>query len=470
MPSREDFRQLELDDAAASRLVQSRGSVSSSIIVLAGVVVIAFIGWILWSSRTSIQKTMLTPDADEFRTTQYQPPIINTPPAATNQGKLVITPPPPPPALVAAPPAPPPVDAGGSFPALNPPGVVSPPPPLAPPNDDTARRLAEEERLKWERLKSPMMVMDGGGGNIGVGEKSSDTPGRSQVAYEETDANRRFLNAASAGGVEISQAIKNKRIDALIPQGTMIRGVLETAIQSDLPGMVRAVTSEDVWSFDGRRVIVPAGSRLIGEYKSGLATGQTRVFIVWTRILRSDGVSVQLGSYGTDDLGRSGLTGEVDKHYFERFGAAIMLSVIGGGAQYIGNLGTNQSNNQQTSTSTFDPATGLTTTTTTSPNQNDQYARQIAAQNASQTITQLANEALKNSINIPPTIHVDQGARIMVFVRRDLDFSSLYPDPVKEMIKELRSGNRHASFDDAAAAYRPPIQGSPTLGGLVRKP
>jgi type IV secretion system protein VirB10 len=139
--------------------------------------------------------------------------------------------------------------------------------------------------------------------------------------------------------------------------------------------MVRAVTSEDVRSLDGRRVIVPAGSRLIGEYKSGLANGQTRVFIVWTRILRSDGVSVQLGSYGTDDLGRSGLTGEVDKHYFERFGAAIMLSVIEGGAQYIGNLGTNQSNNQQTSTSTFDPATGLTTTTTTSPNQNDQYAR-----------------------------------------------------------------------------------------------
>jgi type IV secretion system protein VirB10 len=181
-------------------------------------------------------------------------------------------------------------------------------------------------------------------------------------------------------------------------------------------------------------------------------------------------VSVQLGSYGTDDLGRSGLTGEVDKHYFERFGAAIMLSVIGGGAQYIGNLGTNQSNNQQTSTSTFDPATGLTTTTTTNPNQNDQQARQIAAQNASQTITQLANEALKNSINIPPTIHVDQGARIMVFVRRDLDFSSLYPDPVKEMIKELKSGGHRQGFGDDAAAYRPSVQGSSALGGLVRKP
>ena len=88
------------------------------------------------------------------------------------------------------------MDAGGSFPPLNPPGVVAAPPPLAAPVDDTARRLAEEERLKWERLKSPMMVMDGGGGNVGVGPQSADRPNGSQVAYEETDANRRFLNAA----------------------------------------------------------------------------------------------------------------------------------------------------------------------------------------------------------------------------------------------------------------------------------
>ncbi|MFX4581744.1 TrbI/VirB10 family protein, partial [Acinetobacter baumannii] len=83
--------------------------------------------------------------------------------------------------------------------------------------------------------------------------------------------------------VDVSRATKNNRIDALVAQGTFIRGVLETAVQSDLPGMVRATVTENVWSFDGRRVLIPAGSRLIGEYKSGIAQGQTRVFVVWTR-------------------------------------------------------------------------------------------------------------------------------------------------------------------------------------------
>lgn len=235
----------------------------------------------------------------------------------------------------------------------------------------------------------------------------------------------------------MSKATKNSRTDALVAQGTMIKGVLETAIQSDLAGMVRAVVSEDVWSFDGRRVLIPGGSRLIGEYRSGLSQGQTRVFIVWTRLLRSDGVSVQLGSTGTDDLGRSGMPGEVDNHYFERFGSAILLSVVGGATQFIANLGNNNdsANTNQTYT---DPQTGQTVTIQSQPNQYSQSARQIGAQQVSQSLNRIAEEALRNSINIPPTIHVDQGSRIMVFVRRDLDFSAFYPDPVREALREIR--------------------------------
>ncbi|ESW64232.1 TrbI/VirB10 family protein, partial [Mesorhizobium sp. LSJC280B00] len=184
-------------------------------------------------------------------------------------------------------------------------------------------------------------------------------------------------------------------------------------------------------------VFFPAGSRLIGEYRSGLATGQTRVFIVWTRLLRSDGMSVQLGSTGTDELGRSGMPGEVDNHYFERFGSAILLSVVGGATQFIANLGNDQngSNTNQTYT---DPQTGQTVTIQTQPNQYLQSARQIGAQQVSQSLNRIAEEALRNSINIAPTIHVDQGSRIMVFVRRDLDFSEFYPDPVREALREIR--------------------------------
>ena len=82
--------------------------------------------------------------------------------------------------------------------------------------------------------------------------------------------------------------------------------------------------------------------------------------------------------------------------------------------------------------------TGITTTIQSQPNQNLLNARQIGSQQISQSLTKLAEEALKDSINIPTTIYVDQGTRIVVFVKKDLDFSNFYPDPVKEALRELK--------------------------------
>jgi type IV secretion system protein VirB10 len=314
-----------------------------------------------------------------------------------------------------------------------------------PPADDSeARRLAEEERRRWERFRASSIVIDQGS-EVALGADGAIAGPRSEPGTrdQESDPNRRFLNQAAAAGVETAQASQNRRIDALVPQGTMIRAVLENAVVSDLPGMVRAVTTEDVWSFDGRRILIPSGSRLIGDYRSGITRGQTRVFIVWTRMLRADGVSVQLGSIGTDDLGRSGATGFVDNKYLERFGAAIVLSVVGAASQFIAGLGVRDTNPTGTTVTVTDPVTGVSTTTQTGGSnsgglsQSDR-GRQIAAQTTSQTLTQLAQEALRDSINIPPTIHLDQGTRVIVFVRRDLDFSGLYPDPVREALREIQ--------------------------------
>ena len=297
----------------------------------------------------------------------------------------------------------------------------------APPVDDgTARRAAEEaerarkaEELRQARLRSNMLVVDQGQASDSLmGANSSNTT--ANVGAADEDPNRKFVAAVGAQDVETAKATRNDRIDALIPQGTLIRGVLETAIQSDLPGMVRAVISTDVYSLDGRRILLPKGTMLTGEYKSGIARGQTRVLIVWTRALRSDGTSVALGSYGADDLGRSGLPGIVDKHYLERFGAASVLSLVGGVSSFIAGLNTDGSSSTSSSSST------------------GSNAQSQAQQTISQTMAEMANTALKDSINIPPTIYVDQGTQIVVFVRRDLDFSALYPDPVKEAVNELR--------------------------------
>ena len=456
MPTREEFRQLEFEDNAASKLARARGGPGPGAMALVALVAAALVLWMFWSTRAPAKRTMLSADDAEFRATQYRAPVVDTRPAATSLGRIVIQPPPPPPApvLPPAPPAPPPVkvaDLGGSFPPLNP----SAPEPPPPPEDqvvagDGASGREDDDKGRWARLKSPMMVADNG--TIGAAANAG-SEGAQQV-YQDTDANSRFLHAKAAEGVEMSHATQNRRIDALVAQGTMIRGVLETAIQSDLPGMVRAVTAEDVWSFDGRRVLIPQGTRLIGEYKSGLATGQTRVFIVWTRVLRSDGVSVMLGSTGTDDIGRTGLTGEVDEHYMQRFGSAILLSIVGGGSQYVAGMGQG-ANAYGGVVSTYDPATG--TTTTTQPNPQNAYGQQIASQAVSQNMNTIAGEALQNSLHIPPTINVDQGTRIMIFVRRDLDFSSLYPDPVREMVKALKRDRARASGDGGVDGPRRPL-------------
>ncbi|RWC25261.1 MAG: TrbI/VirB10 family protein [Mesorhizobium sp.] len=441
MPSPNEYRMLA-EEGTAVAAPKFGASTLFKIAVPLGAVV--FAGWMIYAATRAPDKPLLTAaDGEEFHTTQFPAPGLDTPRPQLDNGTLKIpTAPEEPPAAPAQPPstieAPPPPP-----PALQ--------PPEAPPqvqDDSEARRLAEEERRrqeeeerrKWERLRAKQLVVDSGdapGSASAPGGNETDAAAAGNAGEGEEDPNRRFLARASRSGADTSKATMNPRTDALVAQGTMIKGVLETAIQSDLAGMVRAVVSEDVWSFDGRRVLIPGGSRLIGEYRSGLATGQTRVFIVWTRLLRSDGMSVQLGSTGTDELGRSGMPGEVDNHYFERFGSAILLSVVGGATQFIANLGNDQngSNTNQTST---DPQTGQTVTIQTQPNQYMQNARQIGAQQVSQSLNRIAEEALRNSINIAPTIHVDQGARIMVFVRRDLDFSEFYPDPVREALREIR--------------------------------
>ncbi|HEY0316205.1 MAG TPA: TrbI/VirB10 family protein [Sphingomonas sp.] len=173
----------------------------------------------------------------------------------------------------------------------------------------------------------------------------------------------------------------------VVAQGTIIPAVLETAINSDLPGYARALVSRDVRSFDGSKVLVPRGSRLIGQYKSALQAGQSRALVVWNRLLRPDGTSIQLGSPATDDVGETGLAGKVNSHFFQRFGSAILLSVIDGLAGAIGGSG------------------------------NTVVLGSVGGSSGA------AGVALQNQIKISPTVRVMQGTPIQVFAARDLDFT-----------------------------------------------
>lgn len=306
---------------------------------------------------------------------------------------------------------------------------------------------------KWQRYRSPMVVSESSptdGADLGQGEaKSAEQAEKSDATFQESNANTQFLGALSAKAVEVAKAQKNERIDALVPQGTMIRGVLETAVETDLPGMVRAVTTDDIWSFDGRRILIPAGSRIVGEYNAGLMQGQKRAFIVWTRLLRTDGVSLNLASPGTDELGVSGSGGKVDNHYLQRFGSAIMLTALSAGAQLAADPRPELRRRRRSgpiTTITTDPATGKTTQTTIDPDEKDDaIGADLGGKGAAalaQGLSNVAQEALKSSIAIQPTIRIRQGTAVAIFVRRDLDFSDLYPDPVAQKLRELKRGGR----------------------------
>lgn len=187
------------------------------------------------------------------------------------------------------------------------------------------------------------------------------------------------------GGVGGTTATATAGIDpkTTVTQGTLIPAVLETAIDTDVPGYVRAVVSADVRSFDGSRVLVPRSSRLIGQYKSGLQAGQKRAYVIWTRLIRPDGVSVNIASPAVAFSGETGLEGKVNTHFFERFGSAMLLSVVGGLSAIGGNAGVIIASGGQSA----------------------------------------AAAAVGQSASIGPTVRVRQGEPIRVFTARDLDFS-----------------------------------------------
>jgi len=121
-----------------------------------------------------------------------------------------------------------------------------------------------------------------------------------------------------------------------IPQGVIIPAVLETAFHSTSAGYARAIVSRDVRGFDGTRILIPRGSRLIGEYRGNVQPGQDRAVINWTRLIRGDGVTISLDSPATDPLGGGGVRAHVNTHLLERITDTLLQSTVGRAGNLIG--------------------------------------------------------------------------------------------------------------------------------------
>jgi len=196
-----------------------------------------------------------------------------------------------------------------------------------------------------------------------------------------------------------AQVLPTQRL--LLPKGAFIDCTLETAIDSTLPGMTTCIMATDTFGVDGRVVLLERGTKLIGETRGQVQQGSARVFVLWTEARTPAGVIVPLASPGADELGRSGLPGAVNNHFWKRFGAAMLVSVIDGAVE-----------------SAVQSARGGSGTVIVNPS-------------ATQGVL---TEVLKGTGNIPPTVVKRQGDRIQVLVARDLDFRSVY---------ELRSATDH---------------------------
>ncbi len=287
---------------------------------------------------------------------------------------------------------------------------------------------------KAQRLKSNIALLNGG-----------KTP---EADYDGTLAGPNAIPLTS----NRVTATRIGDLKTIVAQGKMIDAILETAVNSDLPGMVRGMVSKDVFSEAGVNVLIPKGTRLIGEYKSGVALGQQRIEINWTRLIRPDGIDINLESSSTDPLGSSGIQGIVDNKYLTMFSNSILSSIVNIGiARWTdirdkANGTTSATSTQEVIMQSLTDKNGniIGTIPLLDSNGKVQYytkpvgevktptAADAAIKTAGQDAGKFANDIVKKQIEaVKPTIVLHQGARVRVFVSKDLVFPNIGTAGVK---------------------------------------
>ncbi len=337
--------------------VAERKSKTEGLGLAAGVAIVGLLGAVsFWAMNASQQNEQAQTVGSTAQPAQAAAPVVQPTPQ---------TAPPPAPVVQRPDPAPAPILANAPGAALGP--AVNPY--ASPTMIYDASRAAQSAAAQQAATT----------GSAGASTAGSGVSGAAGTAAA-------FASRVGGVGGATAQAVAMTNPTTTVTKGTMIPAVLETAINTDVPGYVRAVVSQDVRSFDGTRVLIPRSSRLIGQYQSGVQQGQKRAYVIWTDLIRPDGATIQISSPAVGFDGTTGLAGDVDTHFFSRFGSAMLLSVVGG-------LGA------------------------------------IASGGASVVIggagQSAASTALQQDGQRSPTIRVRMGEPIRVFTARNLDFSTV---------------------------------------------
>jgi type IV secretory pathway VirB10-like protein len=229
---------------------------------------------------------------------------------------------------------------------------------------------------------------------------SQETATKTASSTDETfvqngqDSKLLFVNAPVDRRTTAPDRLTGPASPFVVQAGTIIPAALITGIRSDLPGQITAQVTENIFdSPTGRAKLIPQGSRLIGAYDSQNAFGQSRVLLVWTRLIMPNGRSIVLErQQGADASGFSGLEDEVDSHWLELFKAALLATIIGVGAE----LGSGAD---------------------TGSNADITQALRLSAANS---LNQTGQQVVRKNLNIQPTLTIRPGFPVRVIVNRDL--------------------------------------------------
>ncbi|MCF3642951.1 type IV secretion system protein VirB10 [Rhizobium sp. TRM95111] len=251
-----------------------------------------------------------------------------------------------------------------------------------------------------DKSAAPLMASGSGELGSGTGSAQPQNAGSSGAGGLPASGNQ----SAGSGGA-LSGMLTGTQTDPrkagmlgnrnfLLAKGSFIDCALRTRLDSTVPGMTSCVVTRNIYSDNGKVLLIERGSEVTGEYQSNLRQGMARIFVLWTRVKTPNGVVVNLDSPGADPLGGAGLPGHVNNHFWKRFGGALMLSLVDDVARYA--------------------------------TQNSSSDSQINFNSTGDATSDMAAEALRNTINIPPTLYKNQGEQVGIYVSRDLDFSSVY--------------------------------------------
>lgn len=251
------------------------------------------------------------------------------------------------------------------------------------------------------------------GGNTGVMPLQNDTvarrlrsPLRADTGASQQTAQTDSHNTISGDAgpladklrpLELSPSIAGQLGDRnfLITQGTMIDCVMQTKLITGQPGLLTCISTQNVMSANGKVILIDAGTKFVGYQTGGIEQGQPRAFVAWHRLETPNGVILNLDSPGTGPLGEAGVDGAIDHHFWERFGNAILLSLVGDFGNWLSNKGSRGDNN-------------------------------IRFDNTADGGQEIVAKILEHSLDIPPTLYKNQGERVGIMVARDLDFSKVY--------------------------------------------